>query len=135
MVRKTGRLTLLFSLLFSSPLPGMEDYYVSYALLTEKQSVTAERIYISRAMTPLGEAGKELCRFETDLPDFQTFIKYRKHQIVTCLMRQGVLVRSYETSRNAVISREAVWITLPPVGIKVAFNDGVVIVRKVKSEK
>ena len=130
MVPQTRQLTPLF-LLFLAPLLCAGDWYVSYRLHSRNFLIQSERLQVSKAMVPFEGESQPVCTFTTEAESFETFAKTSTQPLLECLMAHGVLVHSREKITDLVHHDGSLELILPPIPLKVDFNDGLVIINKV----
>ena len=129
---------LIFALFLSTllvPAFGAGDYYVSYRIHTERFLPVHEHLYVTKAMVPIDAPVEPICRFLTTAQSFEAFAREKSRLLEECLFPQGVRVRSWERIENAVDTGSHLLMIVPPTPIKVDFNDGLVIIYKVRSKK
>ena len=124
---------LLLSLLL--PAFGAGGYYVSYRIHTERFLPVHEHLYVTKAMAPIDGPLEPLCRFLTDAKSFEAFAREEPRLLEECLFPEGVRVRSWERIENGIDAGSHLLMIVPPTPIKVDFNDGLVIIYKVRSKK
>ncbi|WP_456449525.1 hypothetical protein [Hydrogenimonas sp.] len=134
MVPETGQLKKFLPLLFA-PALFAGDYYLSYHLYSSRFLIVEERIRISRAMVPFEKKGETICTFFSASEDFPSFARRNEEKLLECLFEHGIIVRARDETVDLVNRRESLELLLPPIPLQVEFNDGLVIIRKVKSEK
>ena len=128
---KTGILFLLLINLISSVLMA-DDYYVSYYLYTKNFKVLNEKLKVSKAMVPFKRKGKTICKIVSDDNKIDIFMKKNKNNILSCLFKEGVFVNSYGTYSEMISKKETIILKILPTPVQVDFNDGLVIIRKIR---
>ena len=124
-----GPLILLGSLAWAG-----EYYYLSYFLYTDRYRLVDDRIRASKAMVaPDRPKRTRLCELENpDRLPFDRLVARQSDAVVACLMRDRARVRSFETARQAALSREKVTLTFPPTLVEVRSLDDLVIIYRIQ---
>ncbi|WP_456451462.1 hypothetical protein [Hydrogenimonas sp.] len=130
MVPQTRQL-ILFTLLLLTTALFAGDWYVSYRLHSHNFVIHSERLQVSKAMVPFQGESQPVCTFLTEAENFASFAKTQSQPLLECLMAHGVLVHSREKITDLVHHNASLELVLPPVPLKVDFNDGLVIINKV----
>ena len=125
----------LFLSLLLVPALAAGDYYVSYRIHTERFLPVHEHLYVTKAMVPIQAPVEPICRFVTSAESFEAFVRREPGRLEECLFPEGVRVRSWERIEKGVDAGSHLLMLLPPTPIKVDFNDGLVIIYKVRSKK
>ncbi|WP_456323960.1 hypothetical protein [Hydrogenimonas sp.] len=106
------------------------DFYLSYHLVARDHAVAYEKLSISAAMTTFSGHFIEICRFPSPQTRFQTFAKNHRKDLLECLQKSAIWLRSYETYTNLLRQRDTVSLRIPPTRLKVDFNEGFVIIKR-----
>lgn len=129
---KNGILFLLLSNLLLSSVLMADDYYVSYYLYTKNFKVLNEKLRFSKAMVPFKGKGNTLCKILSDNNNINLFIKKNREEILSCLFKGGVFVSSYGTYSEMISKKDMIILEILPKPVQVDFNDGLVIIRKIR---
>jgi len=129
---KNGILFLLLNNILLSSVLMADDYYVSYYLYTKNFKVLNEKLRFSKAMVPFKSEGHTICKIAADYDNMNSFIKENKEEILSCLFREGVFVSSYGTYSEMTSKKDMILLKILPTPIQVDFNDGLVIIRKIR---
>jgi len=129
---KNGILFLLLGNLLLSSVVMADDYYVSYYLYTKNFKVLNEKLRFSKAMVPFKSKGKTICKIASDNNKIDIFIKKSKDKILSCLFKEGIFINSYGTYSEMISKKEMIILKILPTPVQVDFNDGLVIIRKIR---
>jgi len=129
---KNGILFLLLSNLLLSSVIMADDYYVSYYLYTKNFKVLNEKLRFSKAMVPFKSKGNTICKIVSDSDNINFFIKEKREDILSCLFKEGIFVSSYGTYSEIKVKKDTIVLKILPKPIQVIFNNGLVIIRKVR---
>jgi len=128
---KLGTLFLLLTNLFSSVIMA-DDYYASYYLYTKNFKVLNEKLRLSKAMVPFKKDGETICTILSNSEKLESFFKQDKKEILSCLFKGKVFVTSFGTYEKLISKKETVILKILPTPIQVIFNNGLVIIKRVK---
>jgi len=109
-----------------------DDYYANYSLYIKDFSVVNEKLSFSKAMIPFKSIGKPICKLETNSSNLKKLTLTDQDSILECLFKEGVFIHSYDTYINNLRKKNYIKIKIPPTPVQVDFNDGLVIIRKIR---
>jgi len=109
-----------------------DDYYVSYYLYTKNFKVINEKLRFSKAMVPFKSEGNTVCKIASDSDNVNSFMKKNKDEILSCLFKEGVFVSSYGIYSEIVSKKDTIILKILPKPIQVIFNNGLVIIKKIR---
>ena len=126
---------LLFFFIFLPFQSWGGDWFLSYRLQSKNFHLIQERFSLARAMVPFQGKSNRICVFPSDTKNFKEFDNTHTQPLLECLFSHGVYVYSYAKIANLINQKDSLELVLPPVPLQVEFNDGLVIIKKVKSKK
>jgi len=112
-------LAILISPLYS------EQFIVTYEATSRNRLLINEKYFVSKSMVTLEPREiKESCMLDKKLNEesMESFLKSSKYEVLECLSRFGIKLKSYEVNNGADISSNTV-MSIPPTPIDAEFKD------------